>query len=131
VSNVCLYQAASKAAFKLQTIYSLLAASIPIAVAEPPTDTQQDSWVAIRWPQAVCAAVAWDTAIRATPAALVQWGHRDTCRIAACRFVGKFQMNTLGNTVGLFLFMMSSVADNFPRPSVHRPIRYQVLLAGK
>jgi hypothetical protein len=53
VYNTCLYQEDSKAAFKLKTVYSLLPAGISIAVAEPPTDTQQDSWVAIQWAQAV------------------------------------------------------------------------------
>jgi hypothetical protein len=64
------------------------------------------------------------TAIRTTPAVLVQGGHRDICRVAACRFVGKFQMITLGYPGRLFLFVLSPVAGNFPATSIHRPIRY-------
>jgi hypothetical protein len=88
--------------YKLFTVYCQ--PTIPIAVAEPPTDTEKGSWFSIQSAQAVCAAVAWVNAIRATPAGLVQVRHRDICRIAACRFVGKFQMTNLGYPVRMFSF---------------------------
>jgi hypothetical protein len=99
-----LYQGASIAALKLQTTIYWQPA-LPIAVAEPPTATQQDNWVAIRWAQALCAAVAWDRHCdRATPAAFVQGRHRDICGTAACGFVRKFQVITLGYKVIPFCF---------------------------
>jgi hypothetical protein len=51
-----------------------------------------------------------DTAIRETPAVLVQGRYRDICRIAACRFVIKFQIITVEYTLRLFLFLLTLIA---------------------
>jgi hypothetical protein len=54
------------------------------------------------------------TAIRATPAALVQGRYREISRIAACMFVRKFQMITLGYKVRLLSFLLSHPSNDLP-----------------
>jgi hypothetical protein len=120
VYNICLYEGASKATFKVQNIYSLLTANILISVSEPPTDI----CVAIQWAHAVCAAVACNTSIQVKPAALIQGRYLVICQNHATNFVSKFQKITLAYTLRLFLFLLSPIAGNLPVPSMYQIIRY-------
>jgi hypothetical protein len=76
VYDIYVYHRSLEVNFKLETVYSPLAANIPISVADPRTDCcslhkQHNICVAIKWAQALCFVVAWNHSIRAKHISLI------------------------------------------------------------